>query len=62
MDCFEFSLGVCSTELPDVANFRAAQCLEKDEHLQKRVISGGSATGGIRTNNESMSLKTLFNT
>ena len=22
MDCFEFSLGVCSTELADVAHFR----------------------------------------
>ena len=60
MDCFEFSLGVGSTELSDVANFRGAQCLVEDERLQKYAISGGSTIGGIRANNESMSLKTLF--
>ena len=49
---FEFSLGVCSTKLSDVAHFGGAQCLVEDERLQKHVISGGSATGGIRANNE----------
>ena len=44
MDCFEFSLGVGSTELSDVANFRGAYCLVEDERFRKRVISGGSAT------------------
>ena len=62
MDCFEFSFRVCSTELSDVAHFRGAYCLVEDERLRKRVILGGSAIGGIRANNESMSLKTLFKT
>ena len=59
---FEFSLGVCSTKPSDVAYFWGAQRLVEDERLQKRAISGGSATGGIKANNESMSLKTLFKT
>ena len=49
-------------ELFDVAHFRGVYCLVEDERLQKRVISGGSTIGGIRANNESMSLKTLFKT
>ena len=60
MDCFEFSLGVCSTELFDEAHFRGAYCLVEDERLRKRAILGGSAICGIRANNESTSLKTLF--
>ena len=47
-------------ELSDVANFWGAQCLVEDERLQKRVISDGSATGGIRANNEYTGLRTLF--
>ena len=62
MDCFEFFLGVGSTELSYVANFRGASCLKEDERLRKHAITGGSATGGIRDNNESTSLKTLFKT
>ena len=62
MDCFEFSLGVGSTELSDVANFQGAQCLVEDERLRTCVILGGSATGVIGANNESTSLKTLFKT
>ena len=62
MDCFEFFLGVCSTELPDVGYFRGATCLVEDEHLRKHAILGGSAIGGIRANNESMSFITLFKT
>ena len=60
MDGFEFSLGVCWMELSNVAHFRGAWCLMEDERLQKRVISDGSATGGIRANNESTSLKNSF--
>ena len=60
MDCFKFFLGVGSTEQSDVTNFRGAQCLEEDERLRKRVILDGSATGGIRANNESTSLKNSF--
>ena len=37
-------MGVCSMELSNVANFRGAQCLVEDEHLQKRVILGSSTT------------------
>ena len=44
MDCFEFSLGVCSTELSDVAPFRGVECPVEDERLQKCVISDDSAT------------------
>ena len=44
----------------DVAPFQGAQCLVEDECVRKHIISGGSAIGGIRANNESMSLKTLF--
>ena len=62
MDCFEFFFGVCSTELSDVAYFWGASCLVEDERLRKRVILGGSATGGIKANNDSMSLKSLFKT
>ena len=32
----------------------------EDKLLQKCVILGGSATGGIRANNEYMGLRTLF--
>ena len=47
-------------ELSDVAHFQGAYCLLKDERLWKRVILGGSTTGGIRANNDSMSFITLF--
>ena len=62
MDCFEFSLGMGSMELSDVAHFRGAWCLVEDERLRKHVFLDGSTTGGIRANNESTSLKTLFKT
>ena len=41
---FRFSLGVYSTDTAAVTRFRGASCLVEDEHLRKRVISGGSAT------------------
>jgi len=46
VDCFEFSLRMCSTEPTDVAHFRGVLCLAEDEHLRKRAILDGSATGG----------------
>ena len=39
-------------EPSDVAYFRGAWRLVEDKRLQKRAISGGSAIGGIRVNNE----------
>ena len=39
-------------EPSDVASFWGAQCLVEDERLQKRAISGSSATGGTRANND----------
>ena len=42
----------CARRIPAaVACFWGAQCLVEDEHLRKRVISGGSATVDTKANN-----------
>ena len=60
MDFLGSPLGCARRNPPDVARSQGAQCPVEDKHLRKCVISDGSATVGIRANNESMSFITLF--
>ena len=48
------------TELFDAAHFWGAYYLMEDDRLCKCALLGGSAIGGIRDNNESTNLRTLF--
>ena len=59
VDLLGSPLGCARRIPPVVACFRGALCLVEDEHLRKRVISGGSATDGTRANN-SYEFITLF--
>ena len=52
MDLLGSPLGCARWIPPVVACFQGALCLVEGEHLRKRVISGGSATDGIRANND----------